>query len=293
MVVSTESLTKQYGSFKALDDCSLTVEQGEVFGLLGPNGAGKTTLLRLLLGFLRPTRGRATIDGWDCSRESVAVRMRVAYLPAEAKLFRTMRGRDVLKFFASVRPGGSLKRALQVAEQLDLDIRRRVAFMSTGMRQKLALAVVLSQDATLLILDEPTASLDPNVRREVMELVCETRRQGRTVLLSSHVLSEMEELCDRVAILRQGRLVHTQIMGQLRQRHRIVGRCLGELPEAPAQLQSHVHVSRDEDRVTIETTGDLARVLEWLSRLPLCEISIEPSGLRSVYDRFHASEEVV
>ena len=243
VVISTESLTKQYGSFKALADCSLTVERGEVFGLLGPNGAGKTTLLRLLLGFLRPTRGRATIDGLDCYHQSVAVKMRVAYLPAEAKLFRAMRGRDVLKFFASVRPDGNLSRALQVAERLDLDIRRRVAFMSTGMRQKLALAVVLSQETMLLILDEPTASLDPNVRRVVMDLVCETRQQGRTVLLSSHVLSEMEELCDRVAILRQGRLVHTQIMGQLRQRHRVVGRCDGKLPEVPAELQSRVIVS--------------------------------------------------
>jgi ABC-2 type transport system ATP-binding protein len=293
VIISTDSLTKQYGSFKALDDCSLTVERGEVFGLLGPNGAGKTTLLRLLLGYLRPTRGRATIDGLDCHHESVAVRTRVAYLPAEAKLYRPMRGRDVLRFFASLRPGGSLQRSLQLADRLDLDIRRRVAFMSTGMRQKLALAVVLSQETTLLILDEPTASLDPNVRRVVMDLVCETRQQGRTVLLSSHVLSEMEELCDRVAILRQGQLVHTQIMSQLRQRHRIVGCCEGKLPEVPAQLQNRVTVSGDGDRIAIEATGDLAPLLEWLSRLPLREMAVEPSGLRSVYDQFNTSEEVV
>lgn len=293
MVISTESLTKQYGSFRALDDCSFAVEEGEIYGLLGPNGAGKTTLLRLLLGFLRPTHGRATITGLDCYRESLAVRARVAYLPAEAKLFRAMRGSDVLKFFTSVRPGGSLPRALQVAERLDLDIRRRVAFMSTGMRQKLALAVVLSQDTPLLILDEPTASLDPNVRRAVMDQVCEIRQQGRTVLLSSHVLSEMEELCDRVAILRQGRLVHTQVMRQLRRRHRVVGQCTTALPQPPDTLRKQITISRKGDQALIETSGDLAPILHWIATLPLENLTIEPTGLRSVYDRFHTSEEVV
>ncbi len=271
----------------------MTVEQGEIYGLLGPNGAGKTTLLRLLLGFLRPTRGRATITGLDCYRESLAVRSRVAYLPAEPKLFRAMRGSDVLKFFASVRTSGNRARALEVAERLDLDTRRRVAFMSTGMRHKLALAVVLSQDAPLLILDEPTANLDPNVRRVVMDLVCESRRQGHTILISSHVLSEMEELCDRVAILRQGRLVHTQVMGQLRRRHRVVGRCAEPLPALPDPLQKQVTVSQNGEQILIETHGELAPLLGWLASLPLRELSIEPTGLRSVYDRFHTSEEVV
>ena len=218
---------------------------------------------------------------------------RVAYLPAEAKLFRPMRGREVLEFFASVRAGGSLPRALQVAERLDLDVRRRVAFMSTGMRQKLALAVVLSQTTPLWILDEPTSSLDPTVRRVVMDLIRQARADGRTVLLSSHVLSEVEDLCDRVAILRQGRLVHMQVMPQLRQRHRIVGHCAGDWPALPAEFQQQITVSRTGDRVTLETTGDLAPLLGWLSRLPLRDLSIEPTRLRSVYDRFHASEEVV
>jgi ABC-2 type transport system ATP-binding protein len=134
-LIETHALTKRYRRTIALDDCSLAVERGEVFGLLGPNGAGKTTLLRLLMGFLRPTAGWARIDGLDCYRQSVAVHRITAYLPGEAKLFPGMKGRDVLEFFVHVRPGGDSGRAQRLAERLDLDLSRRVAFMSTGMKQ--------------------------------------------------------------------------------------------------------------------------------------------------------------
>ncbi len=290
MVISTDSLGKCYGSFTALDDCTLKVVEGEVFGLLGPNGSGKTTLLRLLLGFLRPTHGRAAIEGLDCYRQSVAVRSRLSYLPAETRLFRRMRGRDVLKFFANVRPDGSLKQAMRVARELDLDVQRRVALMSTGMRQKLALAIALSPDARLLVLDEPTANLDPNVRRIVMDLIRKASGEGRTVLLSSHVLSEMEELSDRVVILRRGRLVHTQVMQQLRQRHRIMGRSTGTVPAVSADLAGRVTIRQIQDQIVIETCGDLSELLGWLAELPLADLSIERSGLRSVYDQFHSGK---
>src|SRR5688500_11010160 len=164
MLIETQSLTKRYGTIAALDDCTLTVPPGEVFGLLGPNGAGKTTLMRLLLGYLQPTSGTARVDGLDCYRQSVQVRQRVAYLPAEARLFSTMRGRDVLAFFADVRPGGDLNRSKKLAERLELDLSRRVAFMSTGMKQKLALSATLAAQTPLMILDEPTANLDPSIR---------------------------------------------------------------------------------------------------------------------------------
>jgi ABC-2 type transport system ATP-binding protein len=202
--VETCELTKRYGQLAALRDCTLAVERGEVFGLLGPNGAGKTTLLRLLLGYLRPTAGSARIGGLDCERQSVAVRRQVAYLPAEASIFPHLRGRDALAFFAEIRPGGDLRRALVLAERLELDLSRRVSYMSTGMKQKLALAATLAADTPLLILDEPTANLDPTVRRAVLALVAEARTAGKTVMFSSHVLSEVEEVCDRVVILRAG-----------------------------------------------------------------------------------------
>jgi ABC-2 type transport system ATP-binding protein len=274
-----------------LDNCSLGVESGEVFGLLGPNGAGKTTLLRLLLALLHPTSGSARIAGLDCFRDSVRVRRSVSYLPGEARLFRQMRGRDVLRFFAEIRPGGNLQRSRQLAERLELDLSRRVAYMSTGMRQKLALATTLAADTALAILDEPTSNLDPTVRGVVLAIVAEAKRAGRTIVFSSHVLSEVEEVCDRVVLLRAGRVVHTQAMSELRRRHRIRATLSGPLPKIPVQFKQQLSITTNgAEDVTIETPGELAPLLGWLSTMPLTEIKIEPVGLRAVYDQYHVDK---
>lgn len=288
----TRNLGKTYGQLTALHQCSLEVARGEVFGLLGPNGAGKTTLIRLLLGFLRPTSGSAQIAGFDCARQSPEVRRRVAYLPGDARLFRMMRGRGILKFFTDVRQG-SLEAAERYAERLDLDLGRTVAFMSTGMRQKLALAAVLAADTPLVILDEPTSNLDPNVRQTVAQLVRECRDQGRTVVFSSHVLSEVEETCDRVAILRRGHLVHVQELGTLRRRQRIHALLRGPLPEPPAALRVDLDIERHPqpdagaERLIVETSLDLAKLLPWLAAAPLENLRVEQVGLRSVYETYH------
>ena len=290
-MLETQSLTKRYGSFLALDNCSLKVSRGEVFGLLGPNGAGKTTLIRLILGYLKPSGGQALVDGLDCFGQSLQVRRRLAYLPAEAKLFRRMRGADVLRFFAAVRDDPEdLTRAIRLAERFDLDTSRRVALMSTGMRQKLALASTLAHDTPLLILDEPTANLDPNVRREVMQVVTEQCASGRTILISSHVLSEVEQACDRVVILRRGKTVYLQDMAKLRQRHRVVGRADVLDFSIPPELQGKVDVAQRDSQVFVETFVDIADVLPWLATLNLRDVMIEPYGLRSVYDRYHSQE---
>jgi ABC-2 type transport system ATP-binding protein len=286
--VETHELTKRYREVTALDHCTLGVERGEVFGLLGPNGAGKTTLLRLLMGFLHPSSGFARIDGLDCCRQSLEVRRRVAYLPGEARLFRQMRAKRVLRFFAEIRPGTDYRRSLEIAERLELNLNRRVAFMSTGMRQKLALAATLAADTPLIILDEPTSNLDPTVRGVVSQLVLEAKRNGRTVIFSSHVLSEVEEVCDRVAFLQAGCLIHTQVMSELRQYHRVRATLDGPLPAPPPDLAQDVSVRRSrEGAVAIETAGDLAPLLGWLSTLALGRISVEPVGLRALYDRLH------
>ena len=291
MFVSTSSLTKRYRQVEALADCSLDVARGEVFGLLGPNGAGKTTLLRILLGFLKPTSGTAEIDTLDCYRDSLLVRSRVAYLPGEARMFRRMRGHDILDYFARLRPGTDARCARQIADRLGLDLARPVVLMSTGMRQKLALAATLAPIVPLVILDEPTSSLDPSMRTEVSHLVREVQQEGRTVIFSSHVLSEVEAICDRVAILRHGRLVHTQAMSELRRQHRITGDLRGALSEPPAELLDQVEISSSSDgRVTIDAHGELAPLLGWLSTLPLSQLCIEPIGLQAVYDRFHQAD---
>jgi len=287
-LVQTVELTKRYGPLAALDGCSLAVSPGEIFGLLGPNGAGKTTLIRLLLGFLRPTSGSAKIANLDCVQQSVAVRRLVSYLPAEAQLFGNLQGREVLQFFARLRPGGDFSKSLKLAERLELDLRRRVAFMSTGMRQKLALAATMAAEAQLYILDEPTANLDPTVRSTVLALTQEARTAGRTVLFSSHVMSEVEEVCDRVAILRAGKIVHAQTLAELRIQHRIMAQLTGPFVEAPAELRSQIAIKhRENGAVTFETAAAPPPVLGWLATLPLADMRIEPVGLRSVYDRFH------
>jgi ABC-2 type transport system ATP-binding protein len=290
--VVTRSLTKRYGSLAALAECDLAVAPGEVLGLLGPNGAGKTTLLRLLMGFLRPTAGEARIDGLDCYADSVRVHERVAYLPGESRLFRAMHGRAVLRFFSRIRRGADYDRSVALAGRLGLDLSRQVALMSTGMRQKLALAVVLAAATPLLILDEPTSNLDPTVRGEVAALVREARSAGRTVLFSSHVLSEVEQACDRVCILRAGRLVHTQVMSELRRQHRIRARLTGPLPPVPDSLRAELVVRTDRGgEVEILAPGELAPLLGWLAGLPLAEVRIEPVGLQAIYDRYHADGE--
>ena len=287
-LVQTVRLGKCYGSVTALVDCSLDVRAGEVFGLLGPNGSGKTTLLRLLMGFLRPTTGRAEINGLDCYRQSVEVHRLVSYLPGDVRLFRQMRGRDVLRFFSGVRRRGDFRRSLELAERLDLELSRKVAFYSTGMRQKLALAACLAVDAPLLILDEPTSNLDPTIRGEVLSIVREARQAGRTVIFSSHVLSESEQVCDRVVILRNGLAVHTQVLADLRRRHRICARLKGPWQPPPDQLAKQLTITNNgKGEVLIDTPGELSPLLGWLAELPLEEVKIEPLGLRSVYDRYH------
>jgi ABC-2 type transport system ATP-binding protein len=306
-VVVCQGLTKQYGDFRALVDCTLAVHRGDVFGLLGPNGAGKTTLIRALLGYLRRTAGKALVCGFDPQSDPVGVRRHVSYLPGDARLPRHMRGDGVLKFFAELHPYGDLKRSRSIAEALELDTRRHVGMMSTGMRQKLALAVVLAPETPLLILDEPTANLDPSVRATVLELVQGAHREGRTVMLSSHVLSEIEETCNRVVFLRRGRVARELEMSELFQRHRIWADLPSGLPleatdvsrwleeRIPASFRERVTVTTVEGNVQgastspirIETAGDLSPMLDWIGSLGLRRMRIEPLGLRAIYDAVH------
>jgi ABC-2 type transport system ATP-binding protein len=237
---------------------------------------------------MKPTSGAATIDGHNCTRDAVAVRRSVSYLPGEPRLYRRMRGHDVLSFFARLRgQEGGAARGGEIAQRLDLDLSTRVASMSTGMRQKLALSIAFMADVPLVILDEPTSSLDPGARQEVARLVREARGQGHTVLFSSHVLSEVEAVCDRVVILRKGQLVHVQVMRELRKQHRIRAQLTGELGGLAPSLSGEVSVRREGSRVVLDTPGELSPLLAWLAAQPLAEVHIEPLGLAGIYQQFH------
>jgi ABC-2 type transport system ATP-binding protein len=288
-MIVTEGLSKHYGTVAALSDLSLTIREGEVFGLLGPNGSGKTTTIRLLLGMLRPTSGTASVDGFDCWRESQAVRRRVSYLPGELRMFGGMTGRQMLEFLSDLRGGEAIERSIAIAERvMKLDLRRKVRTYSTGMKQKLALAQAFADPVDVLILDEPTSALDPSARAEVLSMVIEARDvQKQTVIFSGHVLSEVEEVSDRVAIMSEGRLLHLEDMHERRGLRLVLLRFAGEVPNRFPEPLELTERERDGSTVLLEHRGEAGPLLEWLSSSPIVDLAIGTDDLRSLYERFH------
>jgi ABC-2 type transport system ATP-binding protein len=290
-MLRTERLTKDYGRFRALDSLNLEVAGGEVFGILGPNGSGKTTALRLVMGFLRPTAGSSSVAGHDSWHDGVAARREVAYLPGELRLYETMTGRQLISFLSALRGRPARGDLDALARRFDIDLSRPLANLSSGMKRKVALLQVMVADVPLLIMDEPTNALDPTMRDELLDQVRQARSRGQTVVFSSHVLTEVEQVCDRVVILRQGRLVHLQPMNELRQGRRVTARfAAGSPPPDSATLPPLPGLQlleRKDDRLTLEHSGPLPELLGWLSRQPLTELHVEPLGLASVYARYH------
>jgi ABC-2 type transport system ATP-binding protein len=288
MLIHTEQLTKNYGRLCALDHLALEVRPGEIVGILGPNGSGKSTALRLLLGFLKPTSGQAEIAGHDCWRDSVQARRQVAYLPGELRLYENMTGRQLVRFLSQLRQQMVRDDVDKLASRLDLDLDRPIAQLSSGMKRKVALLQVLLPRVPLLMMDEPTNTLDPTMRDELLSQLLDARQRGQAVLFSSHVLTEVERVCDRVAILRQGRLVHMQDMGELRQAQRIRVRFAGQAPQSPPLQLLQVR-ERQSDRLTLEYRGALPQLLGWLAQQAVVDLHIEPLGLAEIYHSYHGN----
>ncbi len=289
MLLHTDHLTKCYNGFRALDDLNLSIAAGEIVGLLGPNGSGKTTALRLILGFLKPNAGRATVAGHDCWSDSVGARRHIAYLPGELRLYENMTGRQLVRFLGKLRGDEHCAEVDVLARRLDIDLDRPIAHLSSGMKRKVALLQVLVPHAPLLILDEPTNTLDPTMRDELLAQLRRARDQGQAVLFSSHVLGEVEQVCDRVAILQRGRLVHWQPMKELQQArlvHVRFGSAADTLPNLPGLRVR----AQDDGRVTWEHAGALPPLLEWLATQPVVDLRIEPLGLSGIYHRYHGAE---
>src|SRR6188768_14159 len=206
-VIHTEKLTKYYGKHRGIIDVDLEVNEGELFGFLGPNGAGKTTMIRTLLDHIRPTSGRATVFGIETTVDPVAIHRRIGYLPGEFALYDKLTGGQTLDYFANLRGGVDAAYQRSLIERLDVDTSRKFREYSKGNKQKIGLIIALQHRPDLLLLDEPTSGLDPLIQQEFYGVIREAKDAGRTVFLSSHILSEVEKTCDRVAIIREGRLV--------------------------------------------------------------------------------------
>jgi ABC-2 type transport system ATP-binding protein len=288
ILLQTQQLTKRYGKVTALDHLDLEIRAGEIRGLLGPNGSGKSTALRLLLGFLRPTSGRASIAGHDCWTHSVAARKQVAYLPGELRLYENMTGRQLVQFLGRLREQVHRSDVDTLAKQLDIDLDRPIAHLSSGMKRKVALMQVLLAHVPLLLMDEPTNTLDPTMRDELLTELRQARERGQAVLFSSHVLSEVEQICDRVAILRRGQLVHMQDMAELRQAQSIQVRFQGDAPVLPPLPGLQLR-RREGDRLLFECRGSLMQVLVWLASQAVVDLRIDPLGLSEIYQRYHGN----
>ena len=215
-IINTIKLTKFYGKQLGIEDVDLEVRRGEVFGYLGPNGAGKTTTIRILLDFIRPTSGTATVFDLDIRQSSVEIHRRVGYLNGELALYNDMTGEDLLKYLGNLRGGLDWKYVRELAARFECDLPRRIQGLSLGNKQKLGLLQAFMHKPELLILDEPTNGLDPLMQHQFYDLLSETKKEGRTVFLSSHILPEVEKVCDRVGIIRQGRLVTVETIESLK-----------------------------------------------------------------------------
>jgi len=245
-IIKTEKLTKSYGSHRGIVDLDLEVRQGEVFGFLGPNGAGKTTTIRVLLDLIRPTGGKAFVFGIETTVDPVSIHRRIGYLPGEFTLYDKLTGGETLEYFANLR--GGLDRAYKASliERFDLDPSRKFKEYSKGNKQKVGLVAALQHKPDLLVLDEPTAGLDPLVQQTFFAVVREAVADGRTVFLSSHVLSEAEKACDRVAIIRDGHLVMVDRVDALRDlaAHEVELRFTGPVPAAEFESMIDRRISR-------------------------------------------------
>jgi len=277
----TEGLTKDYGQGRGLFDLDLEVAAGEVFGYLGPNGAGKTTTIRLLMDMIRPTRGRAEVFGVDCQAKPVEVKRLVGYMPGELPQFGGFRGREVVSYVAGLRGGVDSGRIVALAERLDLDLGRRFREYSRGNKQKLGLVLALMHEPRLLILDEPTSGLDPLNQQEFHLMVHEARDRGATIFLSSHVLSEVEQICQRVAIIRQGRLVQIARLDELHhiRYHHVEVDFAGQVPADAVRAAAGVEqVSVQGQRLTCVVRGSFSPLLTALERGEVINmVSHEPS----------------
>jgi ABC-2 type transport system ATP-binding protein len=293
-VIATHGLTKHYGKVQALVDLTLDVQPGEIFGFLGPNGAGKSTMIRTLLGFLHPTHGSARVLGLDVVTESVEIRRRTGYLPGGIALYDSLSGADALDYLADLQDRGSAMRD-ELCERLQMSravLRRRVRDYSRGMRQKIGVIQALQHDPELAILDEPTEGLDPLMQHAFYALMDDQRAKGRSIFFSSHILSEVERICDRVAIIRAGHLMALQNVEDLlaRRKKKVELRWRGVAPDLTG-VPGLADVETHGDRMRATLLGDVSGFVRAIASPSLEDLTIEPARLEEAFLEYYSGDE--
>lgn len=288
-ILKTDSLTKRFGKFTALEKVNLEVKEGEVYGFIGPNGAGKTTTIRILLGILKATEGNATIFGKDVWRDAVEIHKSIAYVPGEVNLWPDLTGGEVIDLFVRLRGSNNQSRREELIEKFDLDPAKKCGTYSKGNRQKVALIAAFSSDAELYILDEPSSGLDPLMNQLFQECVTGAKRAGKSVLLSSHILSEVEKLCDRVSIIRQGNIIEAGSLRELR--HLTRTRVVIETKQPVVSLGEvkGVHnIEEKENAISFQVdTEELSNVLKVISQFDVVKLESAPPTLEDLFMRHY------
>jgi len=286
-VIETERLTKYYGKARGIIDVGMAVNEGEIFGFIGPNGAGKSTTIRTLLSLIHKTSGEARIFGMDCEKDKVKILSEVGYLPGEVFYYDNMRAIDLLKYSASFYRKDCMPRIKELAELLQLDLLKKIEDMSLGNKKKVGIVQGLLHSPKLIILDEPTSGLDPLMQRTFFDLIRKENEQGATVLFSSHILSEVQRICDRVAIIKEGRIISTQKIADLRQSaYKRVSLTLKE-PAGDFRLSGATDITVDGSHINFIYGGDCNALLGAISQLPLINVDITEPELEEIFLHYY------
>jgi len=291
-VIHTDALTKKYGDLAALDHLDLDVKKGEILGYLGPNGAGKTTTIRLLLGLIKPTSGQAHIFGLDSQKDKIAIHKRLAYVPGEAALWPSLTGQETFYLLGKIHGQMDMRYLKELTKKFNFDPSKKVRTYSKGNRQKINLIAALATRAELLIMDEPTAGLDPIMEQAFKECALEAKANGQTLFLSSHVLEEVEALCDRLAILRSGKLVELGTLEEMRHLSAVtVQATFAGKPPKVSHNKNVKNVRASGRQVVCQVQGDIAPLLAVLAAAePKTLLSREPS-LEELFLSLYGAEE--
>lgn len=284
-IIEVSNLTKKYGQFTALQNMNISVDPGEVYGFIGPNGAGKTTTIRVLLGILKATHGSATIFGKDVWKDAVEIHKNIAYVPGDVNLWSNLTGGEVIDLFVRLRKGKNKSRKDELIRRFDLDPTKKCRTYSKGNRQKVALVAAFSSDADLYILDEPTSGLDPLMEKVFQECVLEVKNAGKAVFLSSHILQEVERLCDKVSIIRDGRIIETGTMTELRHLTRTSITVETAHPATELEEKTGVHhVRRENNSLTFSVdTKEINSVMAFLTDFGIIKLESSPPTLEELF----------